>query len=91
MKSPFAYCVFLAAIVAPAHAAEPPAQTATGKSGMSVGFTPPEKPAAGPRPWTREEVYRARHRYNQKPQLPRCEQDRLLTDKSPCDASLHGQ
>ena len=53
---------------------------------MSVGFTPPEKKADGARPWTREDLYRARHAREHKPgKLPRCEQDRLLTDKTPCD------
>ncbi len=67
-------------------AADPPARTAKGQSQMSVGFTPPEKKADGPRPWTREELYRARRaRQRQSDALPRCEQDRLLTDKTPCD------
>jgi hypothetical protein len=43
-----------------AGAADPPARTATGQSQMSVGFTPPEKKADGPKPWTREDVYRLR-------------------------------
>ncbi len=67
-------------------AADPPAGTAKGQSQMSVGFTPPDKKADGPRPWTREDLYRARRaRERQSDALPRCEQDRLLTDKTPCD------
>jgi hypothetical protein len=91
MKRPLICCVLWAAIMAPAFAAEPAAPAASGKSEMSVGFTPPEKPASGPRPWTREDLYRAQHRHNQDTRLPRCEQDRLLTDKRPCDDTLHGQ
>ena len=53
---------------------------------MSVDFTPPEKKADGPRSWTREDLYRARHaQEHQSGKLPRCKQDRLLTDKTPCD------
>ncbi len=72
---------------APAIAADPPAQATTGKSQMSVGFTPPEKPASGPKPWTDRDAYYARqyHQKQENPQLPRCEQDRLLTDTKPCD------
>jgi hypothetical protein len=70
-------------------AADPSAGTTTGKSQMSVGFTPPEKKADGPRPWTREDLYRARrHHDDRATKLPRCEQDRLLTDKTPCDNSI---
>jgi hypothetical protein len=70
-------------------AADPPTGTTTGKSQMSVGFTPPEKKADGPRPWTREDLYRARrHQNDRNAKLPRCEQDRLLTDKTPCDNSV---
>jgi hypothetical protein len=67
-------------------AADPPTATGKGQSQMSVGFTPPEKKADGPKPWTREDLYRARHAHeHQSGNLPRCEQDRLLTDKTPCD------
>ena len=77
-----------AALLLPAMAlaADPPASAGTGQSQMSVGFTPPEKKADGPRPWTREDLYRARQaRDHEAGKLPRCEQDRLLTDKMPCD------
>jgi len=69
-------------------AADPPVVT-TGKSQMSVGFTPPEKRADGTRAWTREDLYRARrHQAGGNHKLPRCEQDRLLTDKTSCDNSI---
>ena len=77
-----------AALLLPAMAlaAGPPASAGTGQSQMSVGFTPPEKKADGPRSWTREDLYRARHaQEHQSGKLPRCKQDRLLTDKTPCD------
>ena len=75
-----------ALLPAMALAADPPAGAGTGQSQMSVGFTPPEKKADGPRPWTREDLYRARHaQEHQSGKLPRCKQDRLLTDKTPCD------
>jgi hypothetical protein len=71
-------------ILVPAMAGAEPAAT-TGTSQMSVGFTPPEKKADGPRPWTRRDLEAVRrHRQNESKALPRCEQDRLLTDTRPC-------
>lgn len=59
-------------------------QVSTGQSQMSVGFTPPEKKADGPRPWTRRDLKEARRRRQREDEHPRCEQDRLLTDTRPC-------
>ena len=69
-------------------AADFPAGAVKGQSQMSTGFTPPEKKASRPKPWTRDDLNRARaaHRHHFG-DLPRCEQDRPLTDKTPCDSS----
>ena len=72
-----------------AQAADPAPVAGQGKSSMTTGFTPPEKRASGPRSWTHADLIRARQaekRRQNKP--PRCEQDRLLTDKAPCDSSI---
>jgi|GEM_PF-1861470 hypothetical protein len=82
----------LAAIIgSTAVAAEPAKQTTTGGSEMSVGFTPPPKPpeAHHHHHWTREEqLLDARRRLDQGQSLPRCQQDRLLTDTTPCDSAI---
>lgn len=84
----FLISCLLCTVMASPLGAEPAAQPATGKSRMSTGFTPPEPLKSGPKPWTPEEAYRLRHR-DKDGKLPRCEQDRLLTDTTPCDAGAH--
>jgi hypothetical protein len=86
MKHILISCLLCTAMASPL-GAEPAAKPATGQSQMSTGFNPPEPLKSGPKPWTPDDAYRLRHRNKNK--LPRCEQDRLLTDTSPCDAGVH--
>jgi len=65
---------------------------ATGKSEMRVGFAQPETKPEGQKPWTRRQINAAHgQRYRDQPRLPRCAQDRLLTDDHLCDNSSHSQ
>jgi hypothetical protein len=93
MKRAVIFPLLYAAALGTGQAAEPVTGTATGKSQMGVGFTPPEKPASGPVLWTQEDLLRVHHfhehaRNPESTNPPRCEQDRLLTDTRPCNPKM---
>ena len=68
------------------------AGAATGKSEMRVGFAQPETKPEGQKPWTRRQINAAHgQRYRDQPRLPRCAQDRPLTDDRLCDNNSHSQ
>ena len=84
MKRMLSVVLLLPMLLGTAQAIADTGQVSTGQSQMSVGFTPPEKKADGPRPWTRRDLDEVRRRHQRENERPRCEQDRLLTDTRPC-------